>query len=64
MTSTVTSAAAGESKAREEIARIGADLYQRRYTVGSAGNISARLGHFRAQSRIEYMSRAGRTKSC
>jgi ribulose-5-phosphate 4-epimerase/fuculose-1-phosphate aldolase len=43
MTSTVTSAAAGESKAREEIARIGADLYQRRYTVGSAGNISARL---------------------
>lgn len=34
---------AAESRAREEIARIGADLYTRRYTVGSAGNISARL---------------------
>ncbi len=32
-----------ENRAREEIARIGADLYSRRYTVGSAGNISARL---------------------
>ncbi len=32
-----------ENALREEIARIGADLYQRRYTVGSAGNISARL---------------------
>src|ERR1700748_451093 len=32
-----------ENKLREEIARIGADLYQRRYTVGSSGNISARL---------------------
>jgi ribulose-5-phosphate 4-epimerase/fuculose-1-phosphate aldolase len=32
-----------ESKLREEIARTGADLYQRGYTVGSAGNISARL---------------------
>ncbi|MEW9586887.1 aldolase [Paraburkholderia sp. DGU8] len=43
MISTVTSEAAAESKAREEIARIGEDLYKRRYTVGSAGNISARL---------------------
>lgn len=32
-----------ESKLREEICRIGASLYQRGYTVGSAGNISARL---------------------
>lgn len=32
-----------ESQLREEIARIGASLYQRGYTVGSAGNISARL---------------------
>jgi ribulose-5-phosphate 4-epimerase/fuculose-1-phosphate aldolase len=43
MSTTVTSAAAAESRAREEIARIGADLYSRRYTVGSAGNISVRL---------------------
>jgi ribulose-5-phosphate 4-epimerase/fuculose-1-phosphate aldolase len=43
MSATVTSAAAAESRAREEIAQIGADLYTRRYTVGSAGNISARL---------------------
>jgi 3-dehydro-4-phosphotetronate decarboxylase len=43
MSAAVTSAAAAESRAREEIARIGADLYSRRYTVGSAGNISARL---------------------
>jgi 3-dehydro-4-phosphotetronate decarboxylase len=34
---------AAENRAREEIARIGADLYSRRYTAGSAGNISARL---------------------
>jgi len=32
-----------ESKLREEICRIGASLYQRGYTVGTAGNISARL---------------------
>ncbi|MFJ3047450.1 aldolase [Herbaspirillum chlorophenolicum] len=32
-----------EAKLREEICRIGASLYQRGYTVGSAGNISARL---------------------
>lgn len=34
---------ATENALREEIVRIGADLYQCRYTVGSAGNISARL---------------------
>jgi ribulose-5-phosphate 4-epimerase/fuculose-1-phosphate aldolase len=32
-----------ESKVREEICRVGASLYARRYTVGAAGNISARL---------------------
>ncbi|MBB5390295.1 MULTISPECIES: aldolase [unclassified Herbaspirillum] len=32
-----------EARLREEICRIGASLYQRGYTVGSAGNISARL---------------------
>lgn len=32
-----------EIKTRNEIVRIGADLFHRRYTVGSAGNISARL---------------------
>ncbi|MBP0600771.1 aldolase [Herbaspirillum sp. LeCh32-8] len=32
-----------EAKLREEICRIGASLFQRGYTVGSAGNISARL---------------------
>ncbi|WP_059412754.1 3-oxo-tetronate 4-phosphate decarboxylase [Cupriavidus basilensis] len=32
-----------EATLREEICRIGASLYQRGYTVGSAGNISARL---------------------
>lgn len=32
-----------ENKLREEIARVGADLFHRGYTVGSAGNISARL---------------------
>jgi len=39
----VDSAQRAETLAREEIARIGADLYTRRYTVGSAGNVSARL---------------------
>lgn len=43
MTTVLSDVAAAESKAREEIVRIGADLYSRRYTVGSAGNISARL---------------------
>ena len=32
-----------ESKVREEICATGASLYQRGYTVGTAGNISARL---------------------
>jgi 3-dehydro-4-phosphotetronate decarboxylase len=32
-----------ESRVREEICTIGASLYQRGYTVGTAGNISARL---------------------
>jgi ribulose-5-phosphate 4-epimerase/fuculose-1-phosphate aldolase len=32
-----------ENAIREEICRIGGSLYQRGYTVGSAGNISARL---------------------
>jgi len=32
-----------ESQLREEICRTGASLFQRGYTVGSAGNISARL---------------------
>ena len=32
-----------EASLREEIWRIGASLYQRGYTVGSAGNISARM---------------------
>lgn len=32
-----------EARAREEICTIGASLYQRGYTVGTAGNISARL---------------------
>lgn len=43
MTTPISSAQRAEQRAREEIARIGADLYARRYTVGSAGNISARL---------------------
>jgi 3-dehydro-4-phosphotetronate decarboxylase len=33
----------GEAKVREEICVTGASLYERGYTVGSAGNISARL---------------------
>ncbi len=32
-----------EKKLCEQISRVGADLFQRRYTVGSSGNISARL---------------------
>ncbi|MGX0136940.1 ribulose-5-phosphate 4-epimerase/fuculose-1-phosphate aldolase [Cupriavidus metallidurans] len=32
-----------ESALREEICRVGASLFQRGYTVGTAGNISARL---------------------
>ena len=34
---------AEENALRDEIVQVGADLYQRRYTTGSAGNISARL---------------------
>jgi 3-dehydro-4-phosphotetronate decarboxylase len=33
-----------ETAAREEICRIGRDLFLRGYTVGTAGNISARVG--------------------
>ena len=32
-----------EAKLREEICRVGASLYSRGYTVGTAGNISARI---------------------
>ena len=32
-----------ESRIREQICATGASLYQRGYTVGAAGNISARL---------------------
>ncbi len=32
-----------ESRIREEICAVGASLYNRGYTVGAAGNISARL---------------------
>ncbi len=34
---------AAENALREEIARVGQSLYARGYTVGTAGNISARL---------------------
>ncbi|WP_205193337.1 aldolase [Burkholderia sp. Ax-1724] len=37
------SISANESSIRDEICTIGQSLYERRYTVGSAGNISARL---------------------
>lgn len=43
MSVVVSAATVIENQARDEIARIGASLYQRRYTVGSSGNISARL---------------------
>jgi len=39
----MTSAISTENQLREEICRTGASLFQRGYTVGSAGNISARL---------------------
>ncbi|CAD6516136.1 3-oxo-tetronate 4-phosphate decarboxylase [Paraburkholderia metrosideri] len=35
--------ASNESRIREEICRTGKSLYDRRYTVGTAGNISSRL---------------------
>ena len=37
------SRAADENRLREEICRVGASLFNRGYTVGSSGNISARL---------------------
>ncbi|KAG0163300.1 hypothetical protein DFQ30_000377 [Apophysomyces sp. BC1015] len=43
MNSVSSAVTATETKVREEIVRIGADLYARRYTVGLAGNLSARL---------------------
>ena len=43
MVSIINSAATSESTLREEICRIGAALFNRGYTVGSSGNISARL---------------------
>jgi len=43
MTTTTPIHGAADAKLREEICNIGASLYARGYTVGSAGNISARL---------------------
>jgi 3-dehydro-4-phosphotetronate decarboxylase len=44
MTSAAASVVSGdEARVREEICMIGASLYERGYTVGTAGNISARL---------------------
>jgi 3-dehydro-4-phosphotetronate decarboxylase len=44
MTSAAASVVSGdEARVREEICTIGASLYERGYTVGTAGNISARL---------------------
>ncbi|MFM0199029.1 aldolase [Paraburkholderia fungorum] len=43
MTGTVALHTTKETRVREEICVTGASLYQRGYTVGSAGNISARL---------------------
>lgn len=40
---TATVVCGDESRVREEICTIGASLYQRGFTVGTAGNISARL---------------------
>ncbi|KAF3997595.1 3-oxo-tetronate 4-phosphate decarboxylase [Glaciimonas immobilis] len=39
----MTTPSLNEQSLREEICRVGASLYQRNYTVGSSGNISARL---------------------
>ena len=39
----MTEDAISESRIREEICTVGASLYNRGYTVGAAGNISARL---------------------
>lgn len=43
MTHTMLNLGAAEAALREEICVVGASLYERGYTVGSAGNISARL---------------------
>lgn len=43
MTQAATSADPTEARLREEICTVGKSLYERRYTVGSAGNISARM---------------------
>jgi len=43
MTGTPALHTTNEARVREEICVTGASLYQRGYTVGSAGNISARL---------------------
>ena len=43
MTTTPALHTTNEAKVREEICLTGASLYQRGYTVGTAGNISARL---------------------
>lgn len=43
MTPNAHNATSAEARLREEICEVGASLYQRGYTVGSAGNISARL---------------------
>ncbi|WP_186310756.1 aldolase [Paraburkholderia sp. BCC1886] len=43
MTGTMVNVGAAEARLREEICDVGASLYSRGYTVGSAGNISARL---------------------
>lgn len=43
MSTAVKSALSKENALREEICDVGRSLYQRGYTVGSAGNISARL---------------------
>ena len=43
MTTTTRIHSAADAKLREEICNVGASLYARGYTVGSAGNISARL---------------------
>ena len=43
MTGTMLNVSSTETRLREEICAVGASLYERGYTVGSAGNISARL---------------------
>lgn len=45
MTALTTSAALSESRAREEICRVGKSLFERGYVHATAGNISVRLDH-------------------